>query len=470
MDCSYFVSGKRKKFLRLAEVCTQTAGKFCGKRKNAGETSRFFGLARNLLYKKGKQDLMLNDYKTRGNQIMSAFTKSQEIISQTSHYGANNYHPLPIVISEAQGVWVKDPEGNQYMDMLSAYSAVNQGHRHPKIIQALKDQADKITLTSRAFHNDQLGPFYEKTAKLTGKDMILPMNTGAEAVESAVKAARRWAYEVKGVADNQAEIIACIGNFHGRTMLAVSLSSEDEYKRGFGPMLPGIKLIPYGDAEALRRAITPNTAAFLFEPIQGEAGIVIPPEGFLQEAAAICKEENVLLIADEIQTGLGRTGKTFAVDWENIVPDMFILGKALGGGVFPISCIAANRDILGVFNPGSHGSTFGGNPLACAVSLASLEVLEEEGLAERSLQLGRYFKEELEKIDNPIIKDVRGRGLFIGVELTEAARPYCEKLKGEGLLCKETHDTVIRFAPPLMISKEDLDWAIQKITNVLQNA
>lgn len=249
--------------------------------------------------------------------------------------------------------------------------------------------------------------------------MILPMNTGAEAVESAVKAARRWAYEVKGVADNQAEIIACIGNFHGRTMLAVSLSSEDEYKRGFGYMLPGIKLIPYGDAEALRRAITPNTAAFLFEPIQGEAGIVIPPEGFLQEAAAICKEENVLLIADEIQTGLGRTGKTFAVDWENIVPDMFILGKALGGGVFPISCIAANRDILGVFNPGSHGSTFGGNPLACAVSLASLEVLEEEGLAERSLQLGRYFKEELEKIDNPIIKDVRGRGLFIGVELTE---------------------------------------------------
>lgn len=247
------------------------------------------------------------------------------------------------------------------------------------------------------------------------------MNTGAEAVESAVKAARRWAYEVKGVADNQAEIIACIGNFHGRTMLAVSLSSEDEYKRGFGYMLPGIKLIPYGDAEALRRAITPNTAAFLFEPIQGEAGIVIPPEGFLQEAAAICKEENVLLIADEIQTGLGRTGKTFAVDWENIVPDMFILGKALGGGVFPISCIAANRDILGVFNPGSHGSTFGGNPLACAVSLASLEVLEEEGLAERSLQLGRYFKEELEKIDNPIIKDVRGRGLFIGVELTEAA-------------------------------------------------
>lgn len=294
--------------------------------------------------------------------------------------------------------------------------------------------------------------------------MILPMNTGAEAVESAVKAARRWAYEVKGVADNQAEIIACVGNFHGRTMLAVSLSSEEEYKRGFGPMLPGIKLIPYGDVEALRQAITPNTAAFLFEPIQGEAGIVIPPEGFLQEAAAICKEENVLFIADEIQTGLGRTGKTFACDWDGIVPDMYILGKALGGGVFPISCIAADREILGVFNPGSHGSTFGGNPLACAVSIASLEVLEDEKLADRSLELGEYFKSELESIDSPVIKEVRGRGLFIGVELTEAARPYCERLKEEGLLCKETHDTVIRFAPPLIISKEDLDWAIEKLS------
>ncbi|WP_111909793.1 ornithine aminotransferase, partial [Bacillus tequilensis] len=284
------------------------------------------------------------------------------------------------------------------------------------------------------------------------------------------EAARRWAYEVKGVAENQAEIIACVGNFHGRTMLAVSLSSEEEYKRGFGPMLPGIKLIPYGDAEALRRAITLNTAAFLFEPIQGEAGIVIPPEGFLQEAAAICKEENVLFIADEIQTGLGRTGKTFACDWDGIVPDMYILGKALGGGVFPISCIAADREILGVFNPGSHGSTFGGNPLACAVSIASLEVLEDEKLADRSLELGEYFKSELESIDNPVIKEVRGRGLFIGVELTEAARPYCERLKEEGLLCKETHDTVIRFAPPLIISKKDLDWAIEKIKQVLQNA
>ncbi|MGD6792667.1 ornithine--oxo-acid transaminase [Metabacillus indicus] len=398
---------------------------------------------------------------------MTTLTKSQELIQQTSKFGANNYHPLPIVISEASGVWVKDPEGNKYMDMLSAYSAVNQGHRHPKIIKALKDQADKITLTSRAFHNDQLGPFYEKTAKLTGKEMVLPMNTGAEAVETAIKAARRWAYDVKGVEENRAEIIACIGNFHGRTMSAVSLSSEEEYKRGFGPMLPGIKLIPYGDLEALKAAITPNSAAFLIEPIQGEAGIVIPPEGFLKQASALCREQNVLFIADEIQSGLGRSGKTFACDWEDVSPDMYILGKALGGGVFPISCVAANKDILGVFNPGSHGSTFGGNPLACAVSVAALEVLEEEKLSERSLRLGAYFKEKLAEIKNPLIKEVRGRGLFIGVELTVPARPYCEKLKEEGLLCKETHETVIRFAPPLVISEDDLEWAIERITRVL---
>ncbi|MEM5017987.1 ornithine--oxo-acid transaminase [Metabacillus indicus] len=398
---------------------------------------------------------------------MTTLTKSQELIQQTSKFGANNYHPLPIVISEAFGVWVKDPEGNEYMDMLSAYSAVNQGHRHPKIIKALKDQADKITLTSRAFHNDQLGPFYEMTAKLTGKEMVLPMNTGAEAVETAIKAARRWAYEVKGVEENGAEIIACIGNFHGRTMSAVSLSSEEEYKRGFGPMLPGIKLIPYGDLEALKEAITPNTAAFLIEPIQGEAGIVIPPDGFLKQASVLCQEQNVLFIADEIQSGLGRSGKTFACDWEDVAPDMYILGKALGGGVFPISCVAANKDILGVFNPGSHGSTFGGNPLACAVSVAALEVLEEEKLSERSLRLGAYFKEKLSEINNPLIKEVRGRGLFIGVELTVPARPYCEKLKEEGLLCKETHETVIRFAPPLVISEDDLQWAIERITRVL---
>jgi len=400
---------------------------------------------------------------------MKVVPKTKQIIEQTEKYGANNYHPLPIVISEAEGVWVYDPEGNKYMDMLSAYSAVNQGHRHPKIIQALKEQADKITLTSRAFHNDQLGPWYEKVAKLTNKNMVLPMNTGAEAVETAIKAARRWAYEIKGVEKDRAEIIACEGNFHGRTMTAVSLSSEEEYKRGFGPMLPGIKLIPYGDVDALKKAINEDTAAFLLEPIQGEAGINIPPDGFLKEAYEVCKKENVLFIADEIQAGLGRSGKMFACDWEQVEPDMYILGKALGGGVFPISCVAANKDILGVFNPGSHGSTFGGNPLACRVSIAAIEVLEEENLPERAKELGEYFIKELEKIQNPVIKEIRGKGLFVGVELHTSARPYCEKLKEEGLLCKETHETVIRFAPPLIITKEELNWALQKIQNVLSN-
>lgn len=393
-------------------------------------------------------------------------TVSEKIISQTNKFGANNYNPLPIVISEAEGVWVKDPEGNKYMDMLSAYSAVNQGHRHPKIIKALKDQADKVTLTSRAFHNDQLGPWYEMICKLSGKNMTLPMNTGAEAVETAIKAARRWAYDVKGVEENKAEIIGCIDNFHGRTMTAVTLSSEEEYKRGFGPMLPGISLVPYGDLKALENAITPNTAAFIIEPIQGEAGIIIPPAGYMKAAFELCKKHNVLFIADEIQAGLCRTGKMFATEWEGFEPDMYILGKALGGGVFPISCVVANDDILGVFNPGSHGSTFGGNPMACAVSIASLEVLQDEKLADKSLELGNYFIEELKKISNPSIKEVRGRGLFIGVELTEAARPYCEKLKELGLLCKETHDTVIRFAPPLVITKEELDWALEKINKV----
>src|SRR5579875_2869054 len=370
----------------------------------------------------------------------TTMSKSTEIIEQTEKFGAHNYHPLPIVISKAEGVWVESPEGTRYMDMLSAYSAVNQGHRHPKIIQALIEQAGKVTLTSRAFHNDQLGPWYEKICKLTNKDMALPMNTGAEAVETAFKAARRWGYDVKGIADNQAEIIACIGNFHCRTMGAVSLSSDPDYKRGFGPMVPGIKLVPYGDLEALKAAITPNTAAFLIEPIQGEAGIIIPPEGFLKAAFEVCKANNVLFIADEIQAGLARTGKMFACDWEDVTPDMYILGKALGGGVMPISCVVANSDILGVFNAGSHGSTFGGNPLACAVSIAALEVIEEEKLAERSMELGTYFINKLKSITNPKIKEVRGKGLFIGVELTEAARPYCEQLKEEGLLCKETHD------------------------------
>ena len=393
-------------------------------------------------------------------------TKSSLRIEQTQKFGANNYLPLPIVIEKAEGAWVTDPEGNRYLDMLSAYSALNQGHRHPKIIQALKEQADRVTLTSRAFYSDTLGQWYEKLTSIARKNMVLPMNTGAEAVETAIKAARRWGYEVKGVAENSAHIIGCKGNFHGRTMAAVSLSSEAEYKRGFGPMLPGFDVIPYGDIDALKAAITPNTVAFIFEPIQGEAGIVIPPAGFLREAADICRAANVLFIADEIQTGLGRTGKMFACEWEDVVPDMYILGKALGGGVLPISAVVANDDILGVFNPGSHGSTFGGNPLACAVSIASLEVIEEEALVERSNALGDYFISELRKIDHPAIKEVRGRGLFIGLELHEAARPYCEQLAGRNVLCKETHDTVIRFAPPLIISKEDLDWALEQIRAV----
>ncbi|QTN12562.1 ornithine--oxo-acid transaminase [Mammaliicoccus vitulinus] len=395
-------------------------------------------------------------------------TKSQEIIEQTNTFGAPNYLPLPIVISEAEGIWVKDPEGNRYLDMLSAYSAVNQGHRHPKIIQALKDQADRVTLTSRAFHNDQLGPWYEKICKLANKDMVLPMNTGAEAVETAIKAARRWAYGVKGVEDNKAEIIAMNGNFHGRTMAAVSLSSEKEYQRGYGPLLGGFKLVDFGDIEQINSAITPNTAAILIEPIQGEAGINVPEDGYLKQIREVCDKNNVLFIADEIQAGLGRTGKLFATDWDNVQPDMYILGKALGGGVFPISCIVGNKEILEVFNPGSHGSTFGGNPLACAVSNAALDVLVDEKLSERSLELGTYFKDELKKIDHPSIKEVRGKGLFIGVELTEDARPYCEKLKELGLLCKETHDTVIRFAPPLIIEKEDLDWALDQVKSVFK--
>ncbi len=398
---------------------------------------------------------------------MASTKSTTAVMEQSDRYGARNYHPLPIVISEAHGVWVKDPEGNRYMDMLSAYSALNHGHRHPKIIAALKRQADKVTLTSRAFHNDSLGEFYEKLAHYTGKNMVLAMNTGAEAVETAIKAVRRWAYRQKKVEPNQAEIIVCTGNFHGRTITVTSFSSSEEYKQDFGPFTPGFKLVPYGDLAALEQAITPNTAAFLVEPIQGEAGIVIPADGYLSGAYELCKENNVLFVADEIQTGFGRTGKRFACDWEQVTPDVYIMGKALGGGVMPISAIAANEDILGVFEPGSHGSTFGGNPLACAVSVAALQVLEEEGLAERSEELGRYFAAKLFEIKSSRVKEIRGRGLFIGVELDTAARPYCERLMAEGLLCKETHDTTIRFAPPLIISKEEIDWALERIAAVL---
>ncbi|MBP1156173.1 MULTISPECIES: ornithine--oxo-acid transaminase [unclassified Paenibacillus] len=392
---------------------------------------------------------------------------SENIIDTTNRFGARNYLPLPVVISKAEGVWVFDPEGRRYLDMLSAYSALNQGHRHPRIIRALKDQADCVTLTSRAFHNDRLGEFYERLSDYTGKAVILPMNTGAEAVETAIKAARRWAYTQKNIPDNQAEILVCEDNFHGRTITVTSCSSNAEYKHGFGPFTPGFTVIPYGDANALEQAISPRTAAFLVEPIQGEAGVVLPPPGYLRQAADICKQREVLLLADEIQTGFGRTGYRFACDAESVEPDVYILGKALGGGVLPVSAVAANREVLELFEPGSHGSTFGGNPLACAVATAALQVVLDEKLAERSLELGDYFLGLLRQLTHPLIRDIRGRGLFIGLELATPARAYCEKLMSKGILCKETHDNVIRLAPPLTISTSELDWAYERIAEVL---
>ncbi len=396
----------------------------------------------------------------------AAMATTEQVLQMMERYSASNYLPLPIVIERAEGVWVEDASGRRYLDMLSAYSALNHGHRHPKIIQALKEQADKVTIVSRAFHSEALGRFVQKLAKFTGKDRILTMNTGAEAVETALKMARRWAYRVKGVEEDKAEIIVCDGNFHGRTLTMTSLSGETAYKQDFGPFTPGFKRIPYGDLEALRAAITPDTAAFLVEPLQGEAGIIIPPEGYLSGASELCREQGVLFMADEIQTGFGRTGQTFACDWEKVVPDVYILGKALGGGVLPISAVAANEELMNVFEPGSHGSTFGGNPLACAVALAALEVLEEERLAEKSLTLGRYFMKKLTSITHPDIASVRGRGLLIGIQLTVPARPYCEALARIGLLCKETHETTIRLAPPLVITEAELDFAISRIEEV----
>ncbi|WDH84386.1 ornithine--oxo-acid transaminase [Paenibacillus urinalis] len=391
---------------------------------------------------------------------------SQEIMNKTERFGAHNYHPLPIVIQQAEGVWVTDPDGHRYMDMLSGYSALNQGHRHPRIIAALKQQADEVTLTSRAFYNAPLAELMELLSGLTGKQMVLPMNTGAEAVETAVKAARRWGYEVKGIPYNQAEIIVCEGNFHGRTTTITSFSSDPYYQKDFGPFTPGFRIIPYGDMTALASAINQNTAAFLVEPIQGEAGIQIPPEGYLTEVRRLCSEQNVLLMADEIQTGFGRTGRRFACDWEKVVPDIYIMGKALGGGVLPVSAVAADESILGLFEPGSHGSTFGGNPLASRVAIEALKVTEDEKLADRSFVLGNRMLHRLKQITSKDIKEVRGRGLFIGIELRTPARPYCERLMQQGLLCKETHDTVIRFAPPLIITDQELEWAIQRIEQV----
>ena len=394
--------------------------------------------------------------------------RTQDLIDLEDKYGAHNYHPLDVVIERAEGVWVYDVDGKRYLDCLAAYSAVNQGHCHPKILRTLQEQACKITLSSRAFRNEQLPLFCKELHDLTGFDMVLPMNSGAEAVETALKAARKWGYKIKGIPEDKAEIIVCAGNFHGRTISVVSLSSDKQYRDGFGPFTPGFKIIPYGDIEALRNAITPNTCAFLIEPIQGEAGIVIPPAGFLHEASELCKKNNALLMLDEIQSGLGRTGKLFAYMHEGITPDVLIVGKALAGGFYPVSAVLASKEILGVFQPGDHGSTFGGNPLGCAVARTAMRVLVEEKLVERSAELGGYFLSRLQAIHSPAIKEVRGRGMWIGIELNVMARPYCEALKEEGILCKETHDHVIRIAPPLIITREEIDWAVERIAKVMQ--
>lgn len=395
---------------------------------------------------------------------------AKEYIELEEKYGAHNYHPLEVVIDRAEGVWVYDVEGNKYLDCLAAYSAVNQGHCHPRIVKALKEQADKVTLTSRAFHNSQLPLLYKELSELTGYELSLPMNSGAEAVETALKAARKWGYKVKGVPEQKAEIITCTNNFAGRTISIISFSTEEQYRDGFGPFTPGFKIVEYGNAKALENAVTSNTVAFLVEPIQGEGGVVVPPEGYLKSCADICRKNNVLLITDEIQCGLGRSGKLFAFEYENIRPDVVIIGKALSGGCYPVSAVLSNKEILGVFKPGDHGSTFGGNPLGAAVARESLKVLIDEKLIEKSFELGNYFISELKKIQSPHVKEVRGKGLFIGVELKKSAggaRRFCEALAQRGILCKETHENVIRFAPPLVIKKEEIDWALGIIKEVL---
>lgn len=396
--------------------------------------------------------------------------KTHELIELEERYGAHNYHPLDVVIQRGEGVWVYDVEGNRYLDCLSAYSALNQGHCHPRIMDTLVSQAQSLTLTSRAFRNDQLPLFYQEVCELSGYGMALPMNTGAEAVETAIKVARKWGYTVKGVSDGQAEIITCAGNFHGRTLTVISFSTEPGYKAGFAPFTPGFVTIPYGDAEALRAAITPNTVAFLFEPIQGEGGVVVPPDGYLRAVREICTQHDVLMLADEIQTGLGRTGRLFACDHEDVKPDVMILGKALSGGAYPVSVALSSREVLGVFKPGDHGSTFGGNPLGCAVARTALKVLVEEGMIENAAHLGEYFQERLVEINSPHVKEVRGKGLLIGVELhpeAGGARRFCEALQARGVLAKETHKHVIRFAPPLIITREEVDWVVEHVQDVL---
>lgn len=395
---------------------------------------------------------------------------TKEYIQIEEKYGAHNYHPLDVVIEKAEGVWVWDVEGNKYLDCLAAYSAVNQGHCHPRIIKVLKEQAEKVTLTSRAFRNDQLPYLCKELCELTGYEMVLPMNSGAEAVETALKAARKWGYKVKNVPAESAEIIACRNNFAGRTITIVSFSTEEQYKDGYAPFTPGFKIVEYGDVADLEKAITPNTVAFIVEPIQGEGGVVVPPEGYLKAASEICKKNNVLFVTDEIQSGLGRSGKLFAFQYEDVKPDMVIIGKALSGGCYPVSAVLASKEVLGVFNPGDHGSTFGGNPLGAAIARESLKVLLEEGLIENSFNLGKYFREQLTAINSPHVKEIRGKGLFTGVELKPeagGARRFCEALMKRGILCKETHTHVIRFAPPLVITKEDIDWALTHIKEVL---
>ncbi len=394
--------------------------------------------------------------------------RSTELIELETLYGAHNYHPLDVVIERAQGVWVYDPEGNRYLDCLASYSAVNQGHCHPTILRAMLEQARKVTLTSRAFHNDQLPLLCQELHELSGFDKVLPMNSGSEAVETAIKAARKWGYKVKGIPDGRAEIIVCANNFHGRTVTIVGFSTDEQYRDGFGPFSPGFRVIAFGDANQLKDVITPNTCAFLVEPIQGEAGIIIPPDGFLRQAAAICRENQVLLMVDEIQSGLGRTGQLFAYMHEGVEPDVVMIGKALSGGFYPVSAVLASKEVLGVFQPGDHGSTFGGNPLACAVARAALRVLVEEQLIQRSAELGDYFLQQLRTLRNPHLREVRGRGLWIGIELNVPARPCCEALKTLHVLCKETHEYVIRVAPPLVISRGEIDWACERIRKVVE--
>ncbi|WP_338668988.1 ornithine--oxo-acid transaminase [Pseudodesulfovibrio methanolicus] len=396
--------------------------------------------------------------------------QSDRYILLEDEYGAHNYKPLDVVIERGRGIWVWDVDGNKYMDCLSAYSAVNQGHCHPKIRRALVEQAERLTLTSRAFRNDQLGPLYKELCDLTNSHKVLPMNSGAEAVETAIKAVRKWGYQVKGVPEDKAEIIVCRNNFHGRTITIISFSTDPVSTTGFGPFTPGFKVIDFGDATALEEAITPNTVAFLVEPIQGEAGVIIPPKGYLKEVRRICDKAGIVLILDEIQTGLGRTGALLAEEHEGIEADLTLIGKALSGGFYPVSAVLSNTEVLGVLKPGEHGSTFGGNPLACAVARAALKVLTEEHLVENARALGDYFLDGLRRIENPKIRDVRGKGLLIAVEFhpgAGGARQYCERLKEVGLLCKETHETIIRFAPPLVITKEDVDWALERIAPVL---